>query len=138
MSTFKETNLYAHALQELGSEEGFQEVFALLEVFSNQNHSGFSAPITIETFRKLASFEPLGPLTGEDSEWVQVTDDLWQNKRDGRVFKKSDGQAYFIEGKIFEDPDGSRWCNSDSFVDVAFPCIPNSVIVKRDAEGNDL
>jgi len=129
--SFRESNLYAHAVRELGQEEGWKEVFDLLEVFHGQGHSGGSAPVVIETFRKLAGFEALGPLTGEDKEWAQVTDELWQNKRDSRVFKKPDGQAYFIEGKIFEDPDGSRWCNSDSFVDVTFPYTPVSEIVLR-------
>jgi len=43
-----------------------ENVLELLEVFGEQGHSGFSAPICISMFRQLAMFEPLGPLTGAD------------------------------------------------------------------------
>lgn len=101
-----------------------ENVLELLEVFSKQGHSGMSAPHCISMFKTLASFEPLGPLTGEDSEW---TDAGWcfQNNRCPHVFKrKEDGQAYDAEGKIFRYPDGSCFTSSASSVEITFPYTP--------------
>lgn len=109
-----------------------ENVFELLEVFSNQGHSGFSAPCVIDLFSKLAKFEILSPLTGEDSEWTCVSDGVFQNNRCSHVFKQPDrfdGQAYDINGKIFREPDGGCYTSSDSFVPITFPYIPKSEYV---------
>ena len=107
-------------------------VMELVETFAKQGHSGFSAHLTIDIFRTVASFKPLCPLTGEDSEWVQVTDDCWQNKRCPHVFKDSaDGQAYDSEGRIFREPDGSCYQNADSRVFIEFPYTPSHEYVDR-------
>ena len=64
-----------------------ENIFELLEVFEKQNHSGYSAPHTIKLFSLLASYKPLVPLTGEDSEWIEVGDGIFQNIRASNVFK---------------------------------------------------
>lgn len=107
----------------------------LLETFSDENHSGSSAPYTVSLFRKLAMLEPLGPLTGEDSEWVEVSEGVLQNRRCSRVFKEN-GEAYDIDGKVFEEPDGSRFNSQDSRVSVTFPYTPATEIVKVGGSGN--
>ena len=101
----------------------------LLEAFDGEGHSGTSAPYTVGLFKKLALFEPLGPLTGEDGEWMEVTDDMFQNHRCPNVFKEN-SEAYDIKGKVFEEPDGSRFTSRDSRVPVAFPYIPSTEVVK--------
>jgi hypothetical protein len=56
-------------------------------------------------------FEPIVPLTGEDWEWCEVHDGVFQNKRCGHVFKQADrfnGQAYDGEAVIFWD-----WCTDE-------------------------
>ena len=73
----------------------------LLKVFSDQGHSGMSAPYAVALFEKLASWKPITPLTGADDEWQDVGEDTWQNTRDYSVFKGKDGQAYWVEGRIF-------------------------------------
>ena len=94
----------------------------LLEVFSNQGHSGSSAPYVLNLFNKLARFEIITPLTGNDDEWSEVSEGLWQNKRDGRVFKDKDS-AWFIDGKCFSDDGGKTfWTSLESRVPVIFPC----------------
>ena len=46
--------------QEEGPNKWIQEnVLELLDVFSKQGHSGFSAPYCIDMFQKLALFKPL-------------------------------------------------------------------------------
>jgi len=113
--------------QEDGPNKWMQEgTLKLLEVFSEQQHSGMSASFAISIFKTLASFEPLGPLTGEPWEWVEVVDgEMWQNRRCGHVFKDTiDGIAYDAEGKIFREPNGCCYTNRDSRVPITFPYIP--------------
>ena len=50
-----------------------KHVLKLLEVFHGEGHSGSSAPYAINLFEKLAKFEPVAPLTGEDWEWYEVS-----------------------------------------------------------------
>ena len=92
------------------------ELLALCEKFGQSGQSGGSAPYVASALssavRKLCLFETIAPLTGEDDEWGRVEADesmKYQNLRDSRVFKDSQGRAYFIEAMIKECPDGSRW-----------------------------
>ena len=121
-------------------KDGMQEmicehVLELLNVFDGEGHSGSTAPYTINLFSKLANFEPIAPLTGEDWEWSDVSDfsgkTLYQNKRYSSVFKHGDGTAYDIDGKVFwewaKDEDGlpfkSYYTGSGSQVPVTFPYV---------------
>lgn len=123
-------NLYAHALRELPAANG-DEMQAMMNecllqmvlVFSSQGHSGFSAGYAIAALTKLLNFEPLGPLTGEDSEWVEVSEGTWQNNRCSHVFKDATG-AYDIHGRIFREPNGSCYISGDSRVYIEFPYTP--------------
>lgn len=140
-------NLELHALRELkaagytplaqpqedGPNKWIQEsIIDLIRVFSKQGHSGFSAPYCIEMFSKLAKFEPLVPLKGDDDEWVDVASingsPMWQNKRCSHVFKDETG-AYDIDGKIFREPDGCCYTSRESRVYITFPYTPASEYV---------
>lgn len=109
-------------------------VIELLEAFAEQGHSGSSAHYVLNIFEKLARFNPISPLTGEDSEWVEYADNQFQNNRDSEIFKDGkEGQAYWIRGKIFRDPNGVTWTNRDSRVFIEFPWVkPKSEIIDRD------
>lgn len=123
-------------------------VLALLDVFDNEGHSGSSAPYAIDLFSKLAKFDPIVPLTGEDWEWNDVSDmsgpEWYQNNRCGAVFKsldRFDGQPYYIEGKVFWEwykDDGemskSYFTNGDSAVPIEFPYTPKTEYVFRPTE----
>lgn len=129
--TAKPGNLYAHAVSELPAPDGdeMQELMNrglldLILVFSTQGHSGFSASYATSVLEKILRYEPLGPLTGEDREWIQVADNMWQNKRCGHVFKDDTGYAYDIDGKIFREPSGATYTNINSRVPVIFPYTP--------------
>lgn len=115
-------------------------VLKLLEVFGDEGHSGSSAPYAINLFSKLAKFEPVAPLTGEDWEWSDVSeyggrDDgpLWQNKRCGHVFKDNNG-AYDIDGIVWYDwytnEEGEKhksyFSGRGSRVPVTFPYVPKT------------
>lgn len=115
-------------------------VLDLIKLFSEQGHSGFTAPYTVQTFSRLANFEPLGPITGKDEEWGKVSDadgGLWQNKRCSHVFKGTDGRAYDINAIVFKDPDGGHVTGRGSHYYIEFPYRPpeQPVVVERDANG---
>lgn len=114
-------------------------VLKLLDVFDGEGHSGSSAPYAIDLFKKLASFEPIAPLTGEDWEWSDVSEyggrengPLFQNKRCGHVFKDSSG-AYDSDGIVWYDwhtdeetgeKRKSYFTSRESRVPVTFPYVP--------------
>ena len=119
------------------NDMGTKAILDLIELFSSQNHSGFSAPYVINVFSRLAKFKPLSPLTGEDDEWNEVGD-IFQNKRYSAVFKDKDGNAYNVEGKVFTD-DGEVWYTcKDSKVNVTFPYVvpdkPEEVYRNKEVE----
>ncbi len=104
--------------------------------FSKEGHSGFSAGYAVSMLERLLRFKPLGPLTGNDSEWTDVhtKDDgvvVYQNKRCSTVFREGEDNAtaYNIEGRVFwrweTDEHGNKYkayfTNYDSRVPVVFP-----------------
>ena len=106
-------------------------VLELIKVFGSQGHSGFSAPYCIDLFSRLARFEVLSPLTGEDNEWTDTSmygcpETSWQNNRCSAVFKNDKGECYYIDGKVFREPNGSCYTNGDSIVPVTFPFTPKT------------
>ena len=116
--------------QEDGPNKWIQEnVLELIRVFAKQGHSGFSASYCISVFSTLAKFEPLGPILGTDDEWNEVGDGVWQNNRCSHIFKDPDGRAYDINGRIFREPNGGCYTNSDSRVYIEFPYTPKSEYV---------
>ena len=145
------SNLKEHAIKEFESagwlnddDDGMQKlvmdnILELLDIFSEQGHSGSSAPYILNHFNTLARFKILTPLTGEDIEWNDVSADrddknfYLQNKRCSHVFKDETG-AYDSQGKIFEDENGSCFTNSDSRVYISFPYMPKTEYVKSKAE----
>ena len=119
-----------------------EHVLRLLNVFDGEGHSGSSAPYAIGLFSRLAKFEPIAPITGEDWEWHDVSEisgvTHYQNKRCSSVFKDGkDGEAYDIDGKVFwewaisYDDDGkpngkahkSYYTGRESRVPVTFPYV---------------
>lgn len=118
-----------------------KHVLKLLEVFAEEGHSGSSAPYAINVFEKLAKFEPLVPLTGEEWEWVDVGDGVFQNKRCSHVFKQAnrfDGQPYDIDAVVFwswyTDENGEKFksyfTSGDSFRAITFPYTPTREYVE--------
>jgi hypothetical protein len=167
------SNLHKHAMLEfkaagwLDENDVFKDemqedicnhILKLLDVFTDEGHSGTTAPYTVDLFSKLAMYKPLVPLTGEDWEWTDVKDHgdglpFYQNKRSGNVFKDKDG-AYDIDGKVFwewserplsEDEEGYPGMSDpykvyytcrESRVPVTFPYTPKTEYVWKwsDAE----
>ena len=134
-----------------GPDKWVQEnVLELLDVLSEQGHSGTSIHFVVDYFSKLAKFEPLCPLNGDDSEWNNNIDsELYQNNRCSHVFKKN-GTAYDSEGYVFwhwserdldEDEEGypgkrrykSCFISRESARRVTFPYTPKREYVEVDS-----
>lgn len=122
-----------------------EHVMKLLDVFAGEGHSGSSAPYTVELFSKLALFKPVAPLTGEDWEWSEVGEGVFQNKRMSSVFKQADrfdGQAYDINGKVFwewftdeyGDKHKTYYTCGESFTPIVFPYTSNTEYVYRESD----
>ena len=113
-------------------------VMKMIKLFDEENHSGASASRAIALFSRLAKFEPLTPLTGNNDEWNKAGSNLWQNKRCSSVFRERvDGawRAYNIDGIVWRDPEGRCYTNRESCVDVTFPYMPATKFVDVDADG---
>lgn len=119
---------------------------ALLNTFAEEGHSGTTAPYTINLFSKLAAFEPIVPLTGEDWEWNEVGEGVYQNKRCSHVFKDArrfGGQPYDIDAVIFwdwfTDPEtGEKYKSyygcSEGSKPIEFPYTPSREYVYRESK----
>lgn len=123
------TNTQSHAKQELDIlfattpdaiiREFETEILALCEKFGNSGQSGGSAPYTAaalsQAIKKLLLQETIAPLTGEDSEWNEITEGndgktMYQNNRRGAVFKDGkDGVPYYIEAIVFKGDIGGTF-----------------------------
>lgn len=98
-------NLVPHARRELERAGLFREdsdysgmlgdaVLDLVRVFAAQGHSGFSAHMAIDLFRRVASYDVLTPLTSDPSEWNEVGTDVWQNRRKSSCFSSDGGKTW--------------------------------------------
>lgn len=120
-----------------------KDILEIIEIFSKQGHSGFSANYAINLITKLLKYEPITPLTGDDNEWVLLDygDDIkYQNKRCSRVFKDSNGKAYDIEGRIFSDNNGKTWFlkgGGESRTYITFPYTPKTEKVFLEGDTNE-
>lgn len=102
-----------------------QDVMQIVQTFVEQQHSGFSASYMLKIIERILRYKPLSPIEDNPDEWEDCTkfgiNDL-QHKRCSSVFKRPDGTAYWVEGKIFTEDGGKSWYTSkDSIVDITFP-----------------
>lgn len=117
-----------------------KHILKMVREFAKEGHSGFSASYATSILTKLLKHEPILPLTGEDSEWNNVTDSdedgstLYQNNRCSRVFKtvSKDGDVYCydIDGKVFKYPSGACYTSIKSRTEVTFPYHPKTEYVE--------
>lgn len=111
-----------------------KNIIDIVELFASQGHSGFSAGYAMSILERLLRFKPITPLTGEDDEWNDVSDEMgrkcFQNKRCSSVFKTTDAQGNFLEvhdidGVAVSDNGGITWFTSNRFrKNVTFPYEP--------------
>lgn len=131
-------------------EEFSDEILALCDKMANSGHSGGSAPYVIvaisSAVKKLMSFEPLTPLTGEDDEWTDISEyqngeEGWQNRRLTSVFKGKGG-AYYLNAIVWKEGGntfGGRVEGITSRQFIKFPFTPKTfyIDVEREILPND-
>lgn len=97
-------------------DEGTAVMVDLLERFFAEWDSGGAVYFAAPVLQRLIAGKPLSPLTGDDHEWNEVGDRVYQNRRCSTVFK----DPRFHDGKLAYDlnnPAGSRAA-------IAFPYWP--------------
>ena len=133
-SNLKKTNLEIFAEQELArikkDEDGMQKmmnehILKIVRLFADEGHSGFSANYAINVLTMLLRYLPLTAIEDNPEDWNKCSDDMYQHKRCGHIFKNKDhfdGQAYNSEGRVFSSDNGQTWfINSKSRVTIEFP-----------------
>ena len=141
-------NLYEHAVNEFDLlEQNLDEdpdkhpiilefkteILSLVKRFADSGQSGGSAPFyasaVSRAIKDLCMFNPIGPITGDASEWVDVAEisgqpkgTVWQNRRLSSVFMKGNDPAYYLDAVVFQgeseydrfsgrvDNVSSSWC----------------------------
>jgi len=103
------SNLADHARRELELINEEPEVvnahMEIIEIFGKMGHSGASAHFFIGQLERLLRFGNLSPLTSAPDEWMLVSVDLWQNRRNSEAFSKDGGHSYYLLSEVR----GSRW-----------------------------
>lgn len=126
----EESNMYKWAKRELDIA-GFTEysndyaksirdcVLSLMKLFTDQGHSGHSAPYVIKIFERLASWTPLTPLTLIDEEFGEpyTLDGSRQNNRYSGCFCEKDGTMYDIH-TFTKRVVRSKKVGSDEIIDI--------------------
>lgn len=91
------------------------DVYQICKMFSEQEHSGYSASIALSLIDKLLiKGLPLSPLTSDPNEWTKC-ENIYQSKRDFSCFSDDDLKSYYDidaeENKIYElDENGNKTC----------------------------
>lgn len=120
-----------------------KDVLDIIEVFSNQKHSGSSAPYIISLLKRLLSYKPVTPLTGEDDEWIDVSEyfenkKVWQNKRYLSVFKDENNNATCQDAIYFSNDEGHTFYTCrESTIPITFPyTVPdaNEIVILDNKE----
>ena len=145
-----------------------KEILALCEAFGKSGQSGGSAPYVAsaiaQAVKKLCLQQPICDITGEESEWGDMTsmnggNEMYQNIRCSALFKKGKkNDAYYLDAIVWkgvEDYDtftGTVYVDDKSFELIAsrqyvsFPFIPKTFYVdvvrvpisKEEAESREL
>jgi len=123
------------------------EIIALCNKFGQSGQSGGSAPYVAgaicSTLKKLLSFTPIAPITGEDDEWFSPTDQVFQNSRCSALFKdsKDNSSAYYLDAITWKGDtpgeSGNDWDNFSGWVEgisssqyiKEFPFIPKTFYI---------
>ncbi len=77
-----------------------ESTMKLIKCFAEEGHSGMSASIQVDLFRRLASYKNLTPITDNPEEWMYVADErvdkpIYQNKRSSDLFSNDGGKTYY-------------------------------------------
>lgn len=77
-------------------------VLALVKVFAEQGHSGFSAHMAIKAFSRVAAFKPLNPINNPKltGDYIEVHEGTLQSTRRFSLFSDDGGATWYdLDGK---------------------------------------
>lgn len=101
------------------------KITELITLLVEQAKDGFNVSPSVKTLTNMLNRSYINPLTGEDDEWMEIANGVYQNMKCSRIFKdknRFDGKPYYTEGKVFSNNGGKSFYNSDdSYVPVEFP-----------------
>lgn len=108
-------------------------MLGLLQQFLRQWDSGGAAAEMVRVFNRLISLQPLTPLTGEESEWIDRKEyggkhPMWQNARCSSVFRV-ERYGEFVYYDIDADPEVIP-PGPDGLQRITFPYDPLTSMVK--------
>jgi len=126
-----ENGKYTDEMQEMACNN----ILELLQIFSNQGHSGFSANYVLNYFDKLVKWNIISPVKKEeDFDWEKVNDNTYQSKVISSVFKdEENGKPYYLEGIVWVDEDSSFTGNVENISSSQFiklPFYPKTFYIK--------
>lgn len=100
------------------------DILEVLDLMETHGHSGFSIGMFFRVLKKVCMFTPLTPLTGQESEWMEVAENVWQNKRSPAVFR-TDKITYDMDSHVLVEPDG--WTRTVGHLyPIDFPYTPGT------------
>lgn len=86
-----------------------KEILKLVDKFGKSGQSGFSAPYyssaITNTLKSLLDFKPITDVTGDESEWNDVKNGMFQNKRISALFyddSKENSVPYYLNAVVFQ------------------------------------
>lgn len=100
-------------------EDDSKVMLEILEIFFGQWDSGGAVSFAAPVLTRLISGQPLAPLTGTDTEWLEVGTGVFQNVRCGSVFKQREVTGRGRGGMHPYDIDNLSW-------DGRFPYDPST------------
>jgi hypothetical protein len=77
-------------------DDDTKAMLGILDRFFDQWDSGGAVAVASGVLIRCIAGKPLSPLTGDDDEWMEVSDGVFQNVRCSTVFKQ-DGRCYDID-----------------------------------------
>lgn len=92
----KQIGLYEHKIG--------KSVLQLIETFTKQKNSKKETEKIKLLFNKLVDFQQLSEITGEETEWLEISKNTYQNKKLKTLFKQKD-KSYFVNAIIWETQD---------------------------------
>ena len=81
-----------------------QSVMQLIENFSKQKNSKKEADKIKIIFNQLLDYQRLSEISGDNVEWLEISKNIFQNKRLKTLFKQND-KSYFVNAIIWETLD---------------------------------
>lgn len=76
-------------------EELADNIIEMIKVWSKTGHSGGSAFWTRDILHKLLGYQNLAPISSNPDEWMEVDDNMWQNKRSYSCFSHDGGKTWY-------------------------------------------